>query len=80
MHSLLCRLTGASASSGAGVLPCAAIDLDQPVVPNTQGTAAPFALLGRVSLVFQPISKPAVNNFPLLANRTEIKKVRPFFL
>jgi hypothetical protein len=32
------------------------------------------------SLIFQPISKPAVNDLPLVANRTEIEKVRPFFL
>jgi hypothetical protein len=31
-------------------------------------------------LVFQPIPNPAVNDLPLIANRTEIEKVRPFFL
>ena len=32
-------------------------------------------------LVVQPIPKPAVNGLPLVvANRTEIEKVRPFFL
>jgi hypothetical protein len=39
-----------------------------------------FALLGYVSLIFQPIPQPAVNDLPLIANRTEIEKVRPFFL
>jgi hypothetical protein len=33
-----------------------------------------------VSLIFQPIPQPAVNDLPLIANRTEIEKVRPFFL
>ena len=32
------------------------------------------------TLVFQPIPNPAVNDLPLVANRTEIQKVRPFFL
>ena len=31
-------------------------------------------------LIFQPIPKPAVNDLPLVANLTEIEKVRPFFL
>jgi hypothetical protein len=33
-----------------------------------------------VILIFQPIPKPAVNDLPLVANLTEIEKVRPFFL
>jgi hypothetical protein len=41
----------------------------------------PFALLGCVSLIFHPIPQPAVNDLPLVvANRTEIEQVRPFFL
>jgi hypothetical protein len=40
-----------------------------------------FASLGCVSLIFQPIPKPAVNDLPLLvANRTKIEKVGPFIL
>jgi hypothetical protein len=31
-------------------------------------------------LIFQPISNPAVNDWPLVASRTEIEKVRPFCL
>ena len=31
-------------------------------------------------LIFQPIPKPAMNDLPLVANRTEIEKVRLFFL
>jgi len=38
-------------------------------------------LFGPVSLIFQPIPKPTVNDLPLLiANRMEIEKVRLFFL
>jgi hypothetical protein len=33
-----------------------------------------------VILIFQPIPKPAVNGLPLVANLTEIEKVRPFVL
>ena len=48
---------------------------------SLQGMAQPpFALLGCVSLIFQPMPKPAVNDLPLVANHTEIEKVRPFFL
>jgi hypothetical protein len=32
------------------------------------------------ALIFQPASKPAVNDLPLVANRTEIEKAGPFFL
>jgi hypothetical protein len=32
------------------------------------------------SYLEQPISKPAVNDFPLVASPAEIEKVRPFFL
>ena len=40
-----------------------------------------FCLLGCVGLIFQPIPKPAVNDLPLLVvNRTEIEKIRLFFL
>jgi hypothetical protein len=31
-------------------------------------------------LILQPISKPAVNDWPLVASGTEIEKVRPFCL
>ena len=42
---------------------------------------APFALFGCVSLIFQPIPKPTVNDLPLLvANRTKFEKVGPFIL
>jgi hypothetical protein len=39
-----------------------------------------LALGGDVILIFQPIPKPAVNDLPLIANRTKIEKVRPFSL
>ena len=46
-----------------------------------RGWHSAFAMLGCVSLIFQPIPKPAVNDLPLLvANRAEIEKVGPFSL
>ena len=39
-----------------------------------------LALGGDVVLILQPIPKPAVNDLPLVANLTEIEKVRPFLL
>ena len=40
-----------------------------------------MALGGDVIQIFQPIPKPAVNDFPLLvANRTKIEKVGLFIL
>jgi hypothetical protein len=44
----------------------------------TLGGQAPGASI--VCLIFQPISKPAVNDLPLVVNRTEIEKVRPCVL
>jgi hypothetical protein len=54
--------------------------------PYADYSAAPLAPRGlirtpSVSLIFQPIPKPAVNDLPLLVvNRTEIEKIRLFFL
>ena len=44
------------------------------------GGKADIVRSGVLKLIFQPISKPAVNDLPLVANRAEIEKVRPFFL
>ena len=41
---------------------------------------APTARLGSRRLIFHPILNPALNNLPLIANRAEIEKVRPFIL
>ena len=44
------------------------------------GGKADIVRSGVLRLIFQPISKPAVNDLPLVANRPEIEKVRPICL
>ena len=44
------------------------------------GGKAEIVRSGVLRLIFQPISKPAVNDLPLVANRQEIEKVRPVCL
>ena len=42
--------------------------------------AGPLEGEAALALIFHPISKPAVNDSPFVANSTEIEKVRSFIL
>jgi len=54
--------------------------MNAPMPRSTKPSSAICHALSGLRLIFQPISKPAVNKLPLVASPTEIEKVRPFFL